>query len=209
MGQNALQIANIALSRLGARSLDSLSEDSTNGRHTRLRYPSVRDMLLRDHVWAFAKKYQSMAPTAAVTDLAPWAHKFTIPSDCGRILSISRSNETVAYERIANEIFAVESILDIRYVRAFGSEVVDDAFIFPDDFGEAAAAYLAAQLAIPISQNRSLYDLNMQDYRERIAMARFNGATERYGNYEQNSTWLDAHDNFTTEVDIESKNLAL
>ncbi len=86
---------------------------------------------------------------------------------------------------------------------------MDDAFSFPDDFAEALANLLAAELAMSLTQTQSLRDTYLQMYSERIAQARFNGAVERFRVSVESSSWVDTHDSFiTTDIDPRLRGLS-
>tara|TARA_R110000824_G_scaffold30711_4_gene100763 strand:- start:2467 stop:3042 length:576 start_codon:yes stop_codon:yes gene_type:complete len=82
---SAVDICNLALQRLGAKSISSLNEDSTAGRACNRIYDHARDSELRSHPWSFARTRVSVA--AEATDPAfGYGKQYPLPSDCLRIL---------------------------------------------------------------------------------------------------------------------------
>ncbi|MDB4261324.1 hypothetical protein N9878_00515 [bacterium] len=80
-----VDICNLALQRLGAKSIASLSEDSTAGRACNRVYAHARDSELRAHPWSFARTRVQVA--AESTDPAfGFAKQYRLPADCLRIL---------------------------------------------------------------------------------------------------------------------------
>ena len=52
---SAVDICNLALQRLGAKSIGALTEDTTAGRECNRVYEHARDSELRSHQWSFAR----------------------------------------------------------------------------------------------------------------------------------------------------------
>jgi len=137
----------------------------------------------------------------------PWEYVLTIPSNVGRILSLSIEDRPVDYERIGDHIHVLlEPPVLLRYVRSYPD--ADDGTTFPDDFAEALANLLASELAVPVTQNQSLRDTYISAYLERIAMARHNGAVERRDHPVVSSSWLDAHDDEGLQIDPRLRGLS-
>jgi hypothetical protein len=93
----------------------------------------------------------------------------------------------------------------LRYVCKFSG--TDDGFAFPDDFAEVAAYYLAMDLCVSFTQNKSLVEQLNAQYMRALSDARFNGAIERPPGKIEASSWLGAHDN-SDEIDPALRGLA-
>jgi len=144
-----------------------------------------------------------------VSPVAPWLYVCTLPADVGRILSLSQNDQPFEYERFGNHIhMMVEPPVLLRYVKNYAD--ADDGTTFPDDFAEALANLLASELAVPVTQNQSLRETYIGAYLERMAMARHNGAVERYEVPVVVSSWLDAHYdvNSVSEIDPRLRGLS-
>lgn len=161
--------------------------------------------MLRDHVWTFAKRYVVITPRAGATPPEPWANEFQIPNNIGRMLAVECYGSKVPYELFQGSIYADCVRIELRYIEQFTA--ANDAAVYPADFAEACAAYLAAELAIPLTQNRSLFDLHFAQYKELLSAARFNGAVEIAEVSGPHTTWLDARE-LPTFDDIGSRDLA-
>jgi hypothetical protein len=62
-----VQIARLALQNIGDRyDITSLNEASPEAEQVKLVFDNVRDMVLREHPWKFARKYATPAPLAGV-----------------------------------------------------------------------------------------------------------------------------------------------
>lgn len=162
--------------------------------------------MLRDYVWAFAKRYVVITPSATQEAPKPWKNAFQYPDRMGRILTIFYNANPIRYEQFNGYIYADSVNIELRYIEQFS--IANDTAIYPPDFAEACSAYLAAELAVPLTQNRALFDLYFAQYKELIAAARHNGAIENVGGLIP-TTWLDERDCAATDVDISARNLAL
>lgn len=93
--------------------------------------------------------------------------------------------------------------MDLRYVMGYPDS--EDGVNFPDDFAEALSSLLAAELAVPLTQTQALRDTCLSMYVDRLASARFNGAVEQLPHSIIESSWLDAHDGFVGQGDIDPR----
>lgn len=84
-----VQIAKLALSHLGDRyDLSSLSDATPEAEQIDLVFDQTRDMLLKEHPWAFAQKYYSPPYDLSGTLPADWDYMFDYPEDCIRMIEI-------------------------------------------------------------------------------------------------------------------------
>jgi|TARA_R110000803_G_scaffold50766_2_gene105232 hypothetical protein len=88
---SAVDICNLALQRLGSKSISSLTEDSTSGRACNRIYEHARDSELRAHPWSFARSRATLAAEATDPDFG-YSKQYPLPSDCLRILPNDGSN---------------------------------------------------------------------------------------------------------------------
>lgn len=89
MSYSEVQICNMALSRIGIdipiASLDT--EQSKEAAQCRLHYEQVRDAVLADFPWNFAKR---RAVLAELADTVPpgWQYNYALPTDCLRAVAV-------------------------------------------------------------------------------------------------------------------------
>ena len=81
------EIANIALTNLGATNITDIDEDSSNARKIRAIYDNLRQAVLEEHPWNFAivRDVLSPDPTSPVFG---YSYKVRKPTGCLRILGI-------------------------------------------------------------------------------------------------------------------------
>jgi hypothetical protein len=170
---SVVDICNLALSNVRAGSINSLTESSLQAQVCRLKYPVLRDQLLRDAPWQFARKLEALALTTE--DLFNWSYAYQYPSDCVTIRRLILNHEQYAQgtqDRTTlyrDEIYQLQPDPDsqIKYrvfnqdgnkliaanepdLRAEYTVGVEDPNLFDPLFIQALSHLLASEVAIPI-----------------------------------------------------------
>jgi hypothetical protein len=83
MANTEVDICNIALSRVRAKSIGSLTEQSAQAEQCRIFYPEARNLVLSLVDWPFNKATITMAQKT--TTPAEWAFAYAYPTDCLRV----------------------------------------------------------------------------------------------------------------------------
>jgi hypothetical protein len=155
-----VQIARLALQHLGDRyDITSLTESSPEAEQVNLVFTSVRDMVLREHPWKFARKY---ATPAALSGVAPgnWEYMYTYPSDAMRIIRIvnplGEGVPPIRFEIARNSadlrvILTDQSEPTIEYTQR-----ITDPQQFDPQFTVAFSYRLAQYIAMPITGDRQI-----------------------------------------------------
>jgi len=157
-----VSICNQALIALGAETIASLTENSKNARLCNALYASTRDYVLTDHIWNFAQK---RAVLATLAEEPVWEEDFMTvvyqkPVDC---LKINFTNIPSAIVRIeGDKILSNTSGLKIKYTQ----RITDPMKFFPK-FTEALVARLAAEMAIAITNSKTLAETLFTIYYEK------------------------------------------
>jgi hypothetical protein len=165
MATSPTDIANLALSEIGARLIASLeAENSEEARVCRLHYPQARDALLRQHQWNFAITRADLSKLAEAP-LDDWDSAWQMPADCARVVRIASGNpQVVAWD------FTIEGrTLLTRGVAAVSLVYVSNAAPVPDWdslFVEAMTYLLASKIAGPIAQSPSLSTDMLNKYKQ-------------------------------------------
>lgn len=89
MAVSDVLICNLALQKLGAARITSLTDNSRNARSVNACYELLRDKELRLHPWNFAVTRIVLAPSAT-TPPFDYNFAFPLPSDCLRLLLPTR-----------------------------------------------------------------------------------------------------------------------
>jgi hypothetical protein len=148
MAATITTICNLALSKIGARKIIDITEESNEARACKMFYVECRDEVLRSHRWNFAIKRDTLSEPAAEPAFG-WKHGFEIPTDCLRVFECNGwelSRREGNWEIEGRLIMVDEDSADIRYIRR-----IEDANLFDSIFVEAFATRLGAAITMPIN----------------------------------------------------------
>jgi len=165
-----VEIANRALTKLGAARIISFNDDNKQSRSVNSMFDAVRDAELRAHLWSFSLKRSSLA---ALTSTPDWGYDFEyqLPSDCLRIVQV---NDLFAgpnlddYRNSSTQEFVIEgrkiltnlaAPLKIRYVMRANDTTQWDA-----TFVEAFACRLAVEMCEDLTQSSGKKESAINDY---------------------------------------------
>jgi hypothetical protein len=170
---SATRIANMALGKLGDEGeIISLTEDSRAARAVNDCFDDMRDLVLRDHVWDFARHRVQLA---AVTEAVVWGGwtAFQKPADFIRFVEVEHDQD---YLLEGDHILArTAGPLNLLYIRR-----ITDTGRFDPLFTDALACRIAAQIAKKITGSDAAKDAAMDEYRLALASARaVNGKEDR------------------------------
>lgn len=182
-----VEIANRALSRVGATRIVSLTENSVNARAVNAIFNTVRDAELRKHYWNFAIKRARLAADAEAPAFGP-ANSFTLPSDFLKLMPPDKDQHynTLDWQVEGKKILTdVVAPLDIRYIYR-----VTDPNEMDSLFREAFAMRLAEQLCEPLTQSNTKIQLIAADYDKAIEDARKADAFEEVAIEPPEDTWI-------------------
>lgn len=191
-----VEICNIGLSNIRAGSINSFSESSLQSQQCKLKYPILRDRVLKES-WGFNNKIRTLA--VSTTEIFNWSTAYQYPNDCLKI------NRLVgAYEQLSNtDASVVSRLLDSQLLpirgrqpnipyevfnfddaKLIGANEADlrisytakiiDPNLFSDDFIMALSHLISSELAIPLigaEVGRSLRSDSLQMYKEYLNAA--------------------------------------
>jgi hypothetical protein len=179
-------ICNMALTQIGVDLISDVTEETLEARLCNARYEDTRDACLRAQPWNFATVYTTLA-TTATTPAWRYTYQYELPADCLRVIELG--DLSYQYELAADRklLTNCQAPLSIKYTKK-----VTDVTLMDESFKQAWATLLASELTLAISKDgpraRTLYEL----YREKMADARFYGATERGPEHFQTEHYLGA-----------------
>lgn len=174
---NETDICNIALSRVGASPIDSLDDKSKSGNSCRALYPTIRNAVLRDYDWAFARAEAS--PMLKADTFNGYLFSYEYPANCVNVLRIVPPGTPVDISYCSRPLDReIKKNFDIRISSDLNNKLIvtniENAIIiytarvlnptvFDDSFVNALSWCLASELAIPIlgsfQLQQSLYNV--------------------------------------------------
>ena len=161
-----VSICSNALLLLGAKTINSLSEDSDRASIAANLYESQRDEALRSHPWNCAVKRVILAPDSAAPAF-DYGAQFTLPGDWLRTVSVGYEGDEVDYKHEAGKILANGTVLPLRYIFRNDNEATWDALLVT-----AMELKMAAAMAYPITGSASMADMMHQKFLQTLRQAR-------------------------------------
>ncbi len=148
-----VDIANLALKRLGQRKIASLAELSVEGIAANDLYDITRRTVLEAHPWRFAGKIATL-PLRNET-VPGYMFSYQLPADCIRVLcmepSASETARAIQFEVFGEALWTNDATGQIRYIWD-----IEDSSRFSPLFVNAFAYHLAADLAPTITGKEAL-----------------------------------------------------
>lgn len=185
MADDKLQIWNMALGFIkNTNSVQDENEQTPAAKQCRIYYDSARGTVLRDHLWNFARKQD----TLAITGEAPtgWQFQYAYPSDCIKLNRIYNpvDPQDIALDRLPFEVASnPDGAGKVIWANLEEAELiyginVDDTTKFEPDFDLVLALYLGHFLALAIANNSKRAGELRLLYHETLNRAETNNARE-------------------------------
>lgn len=183
MAQSDVAICNIALQRLGASRIVSLTDNTAVGVQCNLCYEHIRDLLLRKHSWNFAVS-RAVLPALSSSPSPEHANAFQLPADCLRILP---PNDTYLDWVIEGRTILTNyaAPLYIRYIKR-----ETDAIQYDPLFADALAAHIGVQIAGTLAEFTSKTTEMKEWLKTSLNEARRQNAFEQISQEQPEDTWL-------------------
>lgn len=174
MAVSSVALCNLALVRLGGATIAALDEGSKESILCGLLFDPSRDATLRDHPWNFATLRRSLADIGS--GAPPWAHTYAYPANCLFAREIvnprGRQAPPVPFEVAGDGAGGRVIHTDLApAVLLYTARVTDLAACDPL-FLEAFSWKLAAELAMPLANNKTLMEMAQSQYARLLTVAR-------------------------------------
>jgi hypothetical protein len=164
-----VSIINVALSRLGANPITSLSETAAEATHASNLWDVARQSALRDHPWNFAVTEVELSAVVGSTS-QNYTYVYQLPADCLRLLEYYDNRD---FKVNGRTILSNDTTCVIKYVKD-----VTDTTLWDSAFVDVMAQRLAAELAYPLTKSQATADTQFNLYERKLAKARFIDSTE-------------------------------
>ncbi len=149
----AIGLCSRALIKLGAGSISSFEEETTEAHVAKQLYDTTVNALLASYPWRFALTQTSLARLTGkpTTD---FRYAYALPNDCVRILSVGTSARSsgVSYRLCQNQLHTNQENVVLTYI-ARPTEA-----LFPAFFTQALISRLAAEFCLPLTESTSRTD---------------------------------------------------
>lgn len=151
-----VSICNLSLSWLAGELITSLDDDTNEAKICKANYDQARDAVLEDRAWTFATARYRWTPLTA-TPTFGYAYAFLIDPEVLRVLEV-RDNDDKAngatyldWRREENHIVCDVSAIYVKAIKR-----IVDTSRFPPAFVQCLAARIAADIAITMTESRSI-----------------------------------------------------
>ena len=181
-----VRICNLALGKIGAERITSLSQDKKEAKLCSLFYSEKRDEVLEAHPWNFATDRVALTQIGTAP-ISGYAYQYQLPVSpkCLKVLEIT---ESVGNWKVEGDyLLCNEDTVEIRYIKQ-----VVDVSKFDSLFTDALACLLASELAIPITENLQMANMMYQKYLVVLRRARGEDNMEQNKEYDEPAMWGDA-----------------
>jgi hypothetical protein len=193
---STIQVANRALTKIGAARIISFDDDNKQARALKSCFEDLRDDELRAHRWSFAIKRASLAADSTAPAFG-YQYQFTLPSDFLRLDMVNDQYPSIAMDNYIgseNQDWQMEGekiLTDLSaplYIR-YGS-IVTDPNVWDVNFREALACRIAAEVAEDLTQSNEKRKLAWEEYKMAINKAIRSNAIERPPMILQDNQWI-------------------
>lgn len=193
---SVIQIANRALTKLGAARIISLGDDNKQSRAVLSCFDDLRDDELRSHRWSFAMRRTSLAADSEAPAFG-FTYAYTLPADFLRLdlvndefPAVVMDNyigvETNDYTIEGNKILAnMAAPLKLRYIAR-----IEDPNQMDVNFREALSCRIAAELAEDLTQSNQKRELAWNEYKQAVSRAVRTNAIEKPPMMQGDNQWI-------------------
>jgi hypothetical protein len=193
MAYSEIGIVNTALGRVGASSIASFSENSTNAIYANSVYEYIRDEVLQAETWAFARVRYKLSKSTSTPEYGRY-YAYPLPTDYLKLDDDDKDDPVIYPIKTTNYPYKIEIVnnslclttdydntnSDI-YIRYIKKEV--DPGKWSATFVSALIYRFAQEFAIKLASSRDLYDFNQAKYEQTLKQAK---GVNRSGDYIEN-----------------------
>lgn len=196
MAISNVKIANMALSHIGAGSIESLTEDSAEAEACDLWFDYSRKQALEASDWTFARRRLTLAVDA---DDPPseYSYRYQYPSDCVNIRHLVNPAGRKAYpvpyklELVSDGVTHRQTILtDLQDAVAVYTMDIDSPDIYTPFFIDMLSLALAAKIAFTVTGKKKIQDDMAARFREMAAVAPSVNANEEVPEEPDDADWI-------------------
>jgi len=182
-------ICNLALAYLAKGRITSLTQNTEEARQCAMHYDHCRRLLLRSYRWGFARRIKKLALSAST--VPGWEYVYGYPSSCLSVRFVFTEDGAERKEMTKDEyeVAVVDGVkvlcTDVEEAWCEYTEDVTEVAKMTEEFVEALARYLAASMAVVLTGNEGMMNMNYQLMQTALAQAQTEAARER----EQTPKW--------------------
>lgn len=215
MAYTKLGIINLALTRIGVKRLSSLTENTTQCEDALAVYDTIRDLVLEEEDWTFAKVRATLGTGGEALDESyHYAYAYQLPPNFLRLVSSTTDPngttdppvyppgypyivETIAVIGEDDQPYDIKCLL-IDYDNSDNGLFInyikrqEDVTQYTGNFVNAFAFRLAAELCINRTEGMQKYGAMMELYKDSLVDAKAHNRSMDYQKEVANKNWINA-----------------
>lgn len=184
MAVTQIKICNLALIRVGADRISSISQDTKSAIILNAIYEQCRDAVLRDHKWNFALKRVTLDPTG---DEPAWGYDYEYDLPADYLREVEEEESSTEYVIEDSKIRSDEPELNLIYIYRNDNESSWDSM-----FADAFAWKLAMESSYALTQSLALKAECEKSYLKALQSARTMDGAEGTIKGLEATTWTNA-----------------
>lgn len=167
MTNSKIDLCSQALVKLGAKSIASMDENTTEAMVAQQLYEPTLQNLLSSYPWRFALRQCSLGRLDE-TPITDYQYAFQVPNDCLRILSAGQNSKScgLTYRLIGKKLYAMVPEVVLTYLCR------PEESTFPPFFNQALADTLAAEFCLPLTESSARTDYMKKCAGDSVSQAR-------------------------------------
>lgn len=192
---NAIEICNIALSRIGKNAITSFTQASEEARRCSTNYPAAVLATLNDFDWGFARGSQSLS---VLDETFPgWDFVYAAPADmvAARLIFNPQSKDDldrIPYETGISQAGNTPTVLtDYPNAILIYTRTLTNPTVFDAQFCDALEWKLAAELAQPLKADLAMGTAARNNYSQVILTAKARNANQQSEKPSSRSSFVD------------------
>ena len=152
MSASEIDIANLALSIIGADSIRSFEETNKRARMCKNFYCTTRNYLLSRFDWTFARRYKELSKVTLPPGTTPPGMKtYMLPADCSCPRDLHPPGGIVSWSVSGNTLLTKVNKAGLYY-----TGICTDTSMFSGTFVSLVGLGMAVRLCGPVAQNTTL-----------------------------------------------------
>lgn len=168
MSIGVTEICNLALGHIGSDRIGHIDEDSTEARQCKRFFDASRDAALREYDWDFARRRAVLALLADA--VSEWRFVYQLPADClapRELAGDCRDDPPIPFRIEETRLLTDRPEAVLIYTgRVVNAGLLDPLFV------RAFSLHLAAQIVMPLTQDKQLLQLIEQRYALALPVAK-------------------------------------
>jgi len=162
MPYSKIDICNQAITgHLGEEMIRSFDDNNKNARMASVAFDFLRDRLLVDFDWAFARKLEQLSQLSLTTPVASDLYPYALPADCLLMRDLYPRGSKEFWEVMDGVLYCRKS-QDVYVYYTYKNE---DPRKYTQTFCDLLATMIAARICIPVTHDRKLKSVLDQEAR--------------------------------------------